>query len=154
MKLDSAPLLLAAIYSFGCSGGAGDPSGGASPPADTRALAEASAAGGRASAARSAPSLQVTRVPDAANAEDGRGGAVAAPGALAFDISSPPRAGAGVPVLHVGELVLRRSHYPRPGVLRFLLAEGVALPEGAEVTLGHVGREGRVLLSRGVEVAR
>lgn len=154
MKLDSAPLLWAAICSFGCSAGAGDPTQGASPAAGAPALAEASAAGGRPSAARPAPRLIVTRMPDAQNAEDGRGGVLAAAGGLAFDISSPPRAGAGVPELRVGELVLRRSHYPRPGVLRFVLAEGVALPEGAEVTLGQVGREGRVSLSRGVEVAR
>src|SRR5688572_743745 len=106
MKLDSAPLLWAAICSFGCSGGAGDPTEGASPAAQARALAATSTAGGPTRAARPSPSLLVTRVTDARDAEDGRGGVLAAAGGLAFDISSPPPAGAGVPELRVGELVL------------------------------------------------
>lgn len=66
-------------------------------------------------------------------AEDGSGGVVQAPrAALAIDVTAtrwPVRA--LDPVLHVGQIRLRRYRHVSPFVLRFVIADGASLPRDA-----------------------
>ena len=73
---------------------------------------------------------------DAAQGEDGRGNVVPAVHPVALDVIADAWPGRGLdPVLEVGERVFRHYHHPGPGVLRYVAADGRALPEGAPVRL-------------------
>lgn len=100
------------------------------------------------------PPLSLVWLEDVASAEDGRGGRVRAKRALAFDVDAALLTpGARLPELRVGELVLTSSSYPRPGIIRFVLADAVVLPQGVPVTIGHAG-EGfpRISVAASLEV--
>lgn len=71
---------------------------------------------------------------DVAEAEDGRGAVVAARDAVAIDVTAtrwPVRA--LDPVLHVGQVRLRRYRHVSPYVLRFIIADRAVLPAGVPV---------------------
>jgi hypothetical protein len=91
---------------------------------------------------------------DAREAEDGRGETVAASRPVAIDLDArrfPPRA--LDPTLHVGELRFLRYAHPRPGVLRFVVADRALLPAGAEVAVQYGDDpDSRVLVTSSLEV--
>lgn len=100
--------------------------------------------------------LGVRVVPvEAQQAEDGRGGMVAARDAVAIDVTAerwPVRA--LDPALHVGQLVLRHYRHVSPRVLRFVLADRSALPRGAPACVMYGDDEGsRVWIAASLEVA-
>jgi hypothetical protein len=73
---------------------------------------------------------------DAAQGEDGRGNVVPAAHPMALDVIADAWGGRGLdPVLEVGNQLFRRYRHPGPGVLRYVAADGGALPEGAPVRL-------------------
>lgn len=113
---------------------------------------EPAATGSAAPSAR--PRLALVWLDGVQEAEDGRGAVVSATRALAFDVDARLiTPGARVPELRVGDLVLSSSYYPRPGIIRFVLADASSLVPGATVTLGHVG-EGfpRIMVEAALEV--
>lgn len=90
------------------------------------------------SAGDETPRLVLLPMEAVAEAEDGHGTTVPAVRAVAFDLDArlaPVRS--SDPVLHIGGLVLERYEHPRPGILRFILADRDAIPEGAAVTLQY-----------------
>jgi hypothetical protein len=146
----------AALLVLGCALAEEAPQGpraaAAKPAPDQGELAATTLAKG--AARRAPPALQLAWLEGVKVAEDGRGALVATERALAFDVVSAPSASARSFQLHVGDLVLTRSEYPRPRVLRFLLAHGAGLSEGARVTLARVGQTERIVLAATVEVPR
>lgn len=73
---------------------------------------------------------------DAARAEDGRGATVAAVDPAAIDVLADAWPGrAEDPVLEVGDLRFRHYSHPAPGVLRFVVADRSAIPEGAPMAI-------------------
>lgn len=99
------------------------------------------------------PPLQLASV-EVAEAEDGHGGVVAAVDPVAFDVPArlaPPRA--REPELHVGALVLQRPTYPRPGIVRFVLADRGLLRAGDDVSVGYPEEPSRrIVVASALEV--
>jgi len=147
-RASSAPLLAFTITFAAC--------GAETPPTETAALEgegdvvvepndraganRADLARGEAPAASTdqddeavTPLLTLSRL-ERTTAEDGRGAERLAVTAIAFDLDArrfPPRA--SDPVLHVGQLALRRYTHPRIGVLRFVLVQDALPPDGTQV---------------------
>lgn len=131
-------------------------------PGSTRASREAALAS--ADDDRVAPSVPVpgalgrplvrAHAVEAEEGEDGRGDLIPATHAIAIDLDArrfPPRA--LDPVLHVGELRFTRYSHPRPGVLRFVVADRALLPEGAEVAVQYgEDASSRVVVAGALEV--
>ena len=73
---------------------------------------------------------------DAAQGEDGHGNVVPATHPVALDVIADAWGGRGLdPVLEVGDRIFRHYRHPGPGVLRYVAADGGALPAGAPVRL-------------------
>ncbi|MEM6990661.1 MAG: hypothetical protein AAF721_09195 [Myxococcota bacterium] len=68
--------------------------------------------------------------------EDGRGATVPATRPQALDVRGPSIPVRALdPVLHIGPLHFHHYTFPAKGVLRYVVADGKALPPGAEVYL-------------------
>ncbi len=70
--------------------------------------------------------------------EDGQGHSVQAPAPVAIDLDArtfPPRA--LDPVLTIGQLRFTHYTHPRPGVLRFVIADAALLAGGEEIRVHH-----------------
>ena len=95
--------------------------------------------------------LTVTPI-EIAEAEDGQGRVIAATNAIAFDLDARRFPPGGIdPVLHVGELDLRRYEHPRLGVLRFVCADRSLLTAGAPVFVQYGNDPStRVVVSNGL----
>ncbi len=164
-------LLLSVLLSAAACGGSEPPPGSSSEleegerpdePGATRASREAAlATGGEDRVAPSEPAPAALERPlvraypvEIAEGEDGRGNVVAAAQPIAVDLDArrfPPRA--LDPVLHVGELRFTRYSHPRPGVLRFVVADRALLPQGAEVAVQYGDdASSRVVVSGALEV--
>lgn len=130
----------------------------ATGPAESRAYAGDASAAAAPPTARGvvAPRLEIGVIA-AAEAEDGRGGRVAAPRApRALDLHAASWPGRALdPVLHVGELRFRRYTFPAKGVMRFVVDDVARLRDGDEVAL-QWGDDAstRVVLTRSLEVPR
>ena len=140
--------MVVCLLALGC-GGSARSSAGTSPDTvgATRASREASAssvdptvtaAAEETSLGDEPPRLALRAMDDVEEAEDGHGSTVPAVRAVAFDLDARlvPVASRD-PVLHVGELVLSRYDHPRPGILRFVLADREAVTEGSVVTVQY-----------------
>jgi hypothetical protein len=135
----AAPPAHAPIDSLGAGAGAA-PSAAAPPPATP-------------SATRPAGAGVTLRAISTDVGEDGHGGTIAARDPIALDLDArrfPPRA--LDPVLTVGSLRLARYRHPRPGVLRFVLADRALLSPGAVASVQY-GDDGssRTIVSSGID---
>ena len=135
------------LIALGCGGGARGSGTSPDTVGATRASREASAstvdptvtaAAEEASLGDESPRLVLRPIDDVDEAEDGHGATVPAVQAVAFDLDARlvPVASRD-PVLHVGGLVLSRYDHPRPGILRFILADRGAVTEGSVVTVQY-----------------
>ena len=78
----------------------------------------------------------------AGEAENDRGERVQSPRPIAIDLDAhrfPPRA--LDPVLVIGQRRFRHYRHPRPGVLRFVIADVSLLEAGARVEIAYEGEE-------------
>ena len=95
------------------------------------------------------PPLVLRPLDDVAEAEDGEGHVVRAERAVAFEVDArlvPRRADGSPLILHVGDLVLERPETPRPGILRFILADRARVREGAPVTIQYGDSDATVVV--------
>ena len=73
---------------------------------------------------------------DETEGEDGRGNRVPAVRPVALDVRADSWPGRALdPVLEIGDLQFRRYSHPDIGVLRYVAADGGALPAGAPVSI-------------------
>lgn len=80
--------------------------------------------------ALAATGLRVSPV-DVGEAEDGTGQIVVAVRPVAIDVLAPAWGGRALdPVLEIGGLRFHHYSHPGPGILRFVAADGDALPDG------------------------
>lgn len=136
-------------WTVGCGGGSApddEASAGDEAVAEDDATADdgtvdpAVAAAAQEGAEREVPRLVLLPMEGVDEAEDGAGHLVGAANAVAFELDArlvPLRGDADPLRLHVGDLVLERPHTPRPGILRFVLADRDRVREGAAVTLQY-----------------
>ena len=82
--------------------------------------------------------ISVTRV-SVVEGEDGRGNTVTATHPVAIDLDTPDGwpGGALGTTLFVGTLAFHNMGYPAATTMRFIIADGSALPTGAEVVLQY-----------------
>ena len=121
-----------AILVSGCAGE------GASAPPAPRSAAPAAIRAFAATGLRIAPIA-------APLGEDGRGATVTAVHPVAIDVLAAAWPGRALdPVLEVGDLRFHHYSHPAPGVLRFVAADGTAIPAEGEVAI-QWGRERTVV---------
>ncbi len=108
--------------------------------AEQGAIDPAVAAAAQEGADREVPRLVLLPMEGVDEAEDGAGHLVGGANAVAFELDArlvPLRGDTDPLRLLVGDLVLSRPHTPRPGILRFVLADRDRVREGAAVTLQY-----------------